>query len=54
MEWYEIREELLAFAEALFTADRDFDIFYMLRKPWKWEDAYHAWVSAGRPEEFSP
>lgn len=54
--WYEIPEEVHAFAEALWNGgyfDRVRDLFYMLGKPWKWTDERNAWVAAGRPEEWS-
>jgi hypothetical protein len=54
-KWFEVHEELVAFAEALDNAgvfDARSDLFYMLRKPWKWDDEYAKWIDAGRPNEF--
>lgn len=51
-EWYEGREELFAFAEAVHAAQclEAGDLFYLLRKPWKWTEEHAAWVAAGRPD----
>lgn len=61
-QWYEITDELFAFAEALYEGgafrDEDGDhrtnLFYMLRKPWKWTDEHTKWIAAGRPDTFHP
>lgn len=55
-DWFESRQELLAFARALdgcgaFDEDGIPDLLYFLERPWKWTPEYNAWVAAGRPAE---
>lgn len=56
--WYHDRDELFAFIEAACKGglfgdhDRDGNLFYALRKPWKYTTEYDHWVALGRPDTY--
>jgi hypothetical protein len=46
----QVADPALGFARAMHNLHgSDFELLYFLEKPWKWQDEYERWCSAGMP-----
>lgn len=52
--WFEVHEEVCAFARALVKGDsvRGMDIVRYFETPWDFNVEHDAWIAAGRPDLF--